>query len=227
MRIVNSFALGDACPGGVAGLALAVNPTVPYKNGEAVMAVSGVDERVEDEVTRLFEQAGGSQYGGEAVTQLEHGLQAAFLAEEEGAPSDLIVAALLHDIGHLLHNLPDDAPDQGVDDLHEDLGAAWIEGRFPPSVLEPVRLHVEAKRYLCAVEPGYLESLSEPSRVSLFLQGGPMSEEECEEFRRGEFFDYSIRLRRWDDEAKIAGLETPPLAHFLDHVRAVVRPAGA
>lgn len=185
------------------------------------MAAISADERVADEVLRLFERSGDSQYGGESVTQLEHGLQAAQLAEQQGASSELVVAALLHDIGHLLHELPDDAPDQGVDDLHENLGAAWVEGRFPPSVLEPVRLHVEAKRYLCAVEPGYLEALSEPSRVSLGLQGGPMTEEECEDFRRGEFFESSIALRRWDDEAKVAGLETPSLRHFLKHVRSV------
>lgn len=183
------------------------------------------DTRVEDEVLRLFEKGGDSQYGGESVSQLEHGLQAALLAEQEGAPDELVVAALLHDIGHLLHDLPDDAPDNGVDDLHENLGAAWIKGRFPASVLEPVRLHVASKRYLCAFEPGYLEALSEPSRVSLQLQGGPMSAEECEAFREGEFFESAIRLRRWDDEAKIAGLETPPLSYFLRHIEAVATAA--
>jgi phosphonate degradation associated HDIG domain protein len=183
------------------------------------------DMRVEDEVLRLFAKGGDSQYGGESVSQLEHGLQAALLAEQEGAPDELVVAALLHDIGHLLHDLPDDAPDNGVDDLHENLGAAWIKGRFPLSVLEPVRLHVASKRYLCAVEPGYLEALSEPSRVSLQLQGGPMSAEECEAFREGEFFESAIRLRRWDDEAKIAGLETPPLSYFLRHIEAVATTA--
>jgi phosphonate degradation associated HDIG domain protein len=185
------------------------------------------DTRVDDEVLRLFAKGGDSQYGGESVSQLEHGLQAALLAEQEGAPDELVVAALLHDIGHLLHDLPDDAPDNGVDDLHENLGAAWIQGRFPTSVLEPVRLHVASKRYLCAVEPGYLEALSEPSRVSLQLQGGPMSTEECEAFREGEFFESAIRLRRWDDEAKIAGLETPPLSYFLRHIEAVATTAEA
>lgn len=183
--------------------------------------------QVDDEVLRLFAKGGDSQYGGESVTQLEHGLQAALLAEQEGASDELVVAALLHDIGHLLHDLPDDAPDNGVDDLHENLGAAWIKGRFPTSVLEPVRLHVASKRYLCAVEPGYLEALSEPSRVSLHLQGGPMSAEECEAFREGEFFESAIRLRRWDDEAKIAGLETPPLSYFLRHIEAVAMTAEA
>lgn len=189
------------------------------------MAATSLIDQICGEVDMLFARAGDSQYGGESVTQLEHGLQAALLAEQEGAPDELVVAALLHDIGHLLHDLPDDAPDNGVDDLHENLGAAWIKGRFPTSVLEPVRLHVASKRYLCAVEPGYLEALSEPSRVSLQLQGGPMSAEECEAFRDGEFFESAIRLRRWDDEAKNAGLETPPLSYFLRHIEAVATTA--
>lgn len=179
-------------------------------------------DAVADEVVELFAQGGNSRYGGEAVSQLEHGLQAALLAEDEGASSELIVAALLHDIGHLLHNLPDDAPDKGIDDVHERLGAQWLASRFPTKVLEPVRLHVESKRYLCAVEPGYLEALSEPSLQSLYLQGGPMNEEECAEFRMGEHFEACVRLRRWDDLAKIEGLATPPLEHFVTHVRRVL-----
>ena len=176
-------------------------------------------DAIVDEVLELFRHGGDSLYGGEGVTQLEHGLQAAWLAEQSGADSELIVASLLHDVGHLLHDLPDDAPDQGIDDLHERLGADWLRSRFPDTVLEPVRLHVESKRYLCAVEPGYWESLSEPSKVSLELQGGKMSEEECEAYRRGPHFDAAIRLRRWDDEAKIVGLETPSLSHYESHLR--------
>ena len=176
-------------------------------------------DSIVDEVLELFRHGGDSLYGGEGVTQLEHGLQAAWLAEQSGADSELIVASLLHDVGHLLHDLPDDAPDKGIDDLHERLGADWLRSRFPDTVLEPVRLHVESKRYLCAVESGYWESLSEPSKVSLELQGGKMSEDECEAYRQGPHFDAAISLRRWDDEAKIVGLETPSLSHYETYLR--------
>lgn len=169
-------------------------------------------------IQNMFERSGASMYGGEAVTQQEHALQAAWLAEQQGADDALVVAALLHDVGHLLHDLPDDAPDRGIDDRHEDLAAEWLERYFPPEVVQPVRLHVESKRYLCATEPGYWEALSDPSKQSLELQGGAMSEAECEQFRQGEHFDAAIRLRRWDDEAKIADLKTPPVNHYLQLV---------
>lgn len=182
-------------------------------------------DSVVDEVADLFRRGGDSLYGGEGVTQLEHGLQAAWLAEQAGASSELIVACLLHDVGHLLHDLPDNAPDQGIDDVHERLGAKWLRSRFPSSVLEPVRLHVESKRFLCATESEYLESLSEPSKMSLRLQGGPMSESECDMFRRGDHFNAAIQLRRWDDEAKVVGLTTPGLDHFRSHLRRAAKPA--
>jgi phosphonate degradation associated HDIG domain protein len=175
-------------------------------------------KRTTDEVRQMFEQGGDSQYGHERVTQIEHALQAAFLAERDGASDELITAALLHDIGHLLHHLPSDAPEQGIDDLHEELAADWLASRFPAIVLETVRLHVDSKRYLSAAEPGYWATLSEPSKLSLELQGGPMSEGECDEFGRGPFFDEAIRVRRWDDLAKIEDLETPPLEHYLRYV---------
>ncbi|MFT3920922.1 MAG: HD domain-containing protein [Myxococcales bacterium] len=108
-----------------------------------------------EEVLELFRRHGNSQYGGEAVTQLEHALQAATFAEREGALPALVAAALLHDVGHLLHDLPDDVPDQGVDDRHETLAAAWLAKRFRPPVVAPVAMHVAAKRYLCSVDPAY------------------------------------------------------------------------
>ncbi len=177
-----------------------------------------------DEVLLLFERRGDSLYGGEAVTQLEHALQCAMIAENEGASSDLIAAALLHDVGHLLHDLPDDAPDEGVDDSHETSGHAFLRERFPPSVTEPVRLHVAAKRYLCAVEEAYRVALSPASVVSLELQGGPMSPEEVEAFDSDGYAGDALRLRRWDDAAKVPDLRTPSLEHFAAYLRRVAFP---
>src|SRR5687767_4140639 len=111
------------------------------------------------EVLALFERHGSSQYGGEAVSQLEHALQAATFAEREGAAPELIAAALIHDVGHLLHGLPEDAPSQGVDDRHETLADAWLAQRFGPAVVAPVAMHVAAKRYLCAVDSDYFGRL--------------------------------------------------------------------
>lgn len=178
---------------------------------------------VTEQVLRLFAKSGDSQYGGEAVSQLEHALQAAQLAEMSDASSSLIAAALLHDVGHLMHGLHDDAPEHGVDDLHEELAARWLSTRFGPSVVEPVRLHVAAKRYLCAVESEYMDSLSAPSRLSLQLQGGPMSDAEIGEFRGNLHYEAAIRLRRWDDMAKTRGLVTPPIEHFASHVERATR----
>ncbi len=176
-------------------------------------------QRAAEEVLRLFRERGASQYGGEAVSQIEHGLQAATLAEREGATPTLIAAALLHDLGHLLHDLDDDAPERGVDDHHEDLGARWLAKRFPPEVVVPVRLHVAAKRYLCATEPDYFAGLSQPSVISLKLQGGPMTEAEARAFEADPHHKAAVSLRRWDDTAKDPLMETPPLEHFMALVR--------
>lgn len=172
------------------------------------------------ELLELLEKFGDSQYGGEAVSQREHALQAAFLAEQEQASAALITAALLHDVGHLLHDLPLDAPEQGIDDHHENSAAHYLRRWFPAEVTEPIRLHVAAKRYLCAVESGYLGRLSGPSAVSLNLQGGPMQAAEVAEFERRPHYQAAIRLRRWDDAAKQPQLPTPPLAHFASYVAA-------
>ncbi len=167
-----------------------------------------------DSVVEILEKHGNSQYGGEAVTQAEHALQSGLLARKKGYESSMVAACLLHDIGHLLHQLPDDAPDQGIDDFHEDLGAAWLSRYFLPETVEPVRLHVAAKRYLCSKEPGYLNGLSGPSLISLELQGGPMSAREMKEFENNPYFEKAIALRRIDEEAKIPGLPTPSPSNF-------------
>jgi phosphonate degradation associated HDIG domain protein len=171
-----------------------------------------------EEVLTLYRQRGGSQYGGEAVTQLEHALQAAAFAEQAGAEPCAIAAALVHDVGHLLHDLADDAPDQGIDDRHETLAAAWLAQRFPAAVVAPVAMHVAAKRYLCAVDQEYLGRLSPPSVQSLALQGGPMTPAEVKQFEARPFSREAVRLRHWDDEAKIVGLRTPDLEHFARYL---------
>lgn len=170
--------------------------------------------QVVTKIISLFEKNGDSAYGGEAVTQGEHALQAAHLAVEENCQPSLVVACLLHDVGHLLHALPDDAPEHGVDDMHEELGYRFVNKYFKQSVAEPVRLHVAAKRYLCTKDPEYLSKLSAPSLLSLQLQGGPMTQEECRLFEQNPFYLDAIQLRRYDDLAKIPNLDVPVLSHY-------------
>src|SRR5262245_23088735 len=136
------------------------------------------DDVIETVLT-MFRRAGANAYFGENVTQTEHALQTAQLAATSGALDELIVAALLHDVGHLLRGLSEDAATQGIDDAHEDCGAAWLERHFGVAVSAPVRLHVAAKRYLCATDPTYWEGLSAASQLSLRLQGGPFSREDA------------------------------------------------
>ena len=170
--------------------------------------------QVVTKIISLFESNGDSAYGGEAVTQGEHALQAAHLALEDGCQYNVIVASLLHDIGHMLHALPDDAPEQGIDDFHEELGYRFVDKYFKQSVAEPVRLHVAAKRYLCTQDPQYLSKLSKPSLLSLQLQGGPMTQEECRLFEQNPYYLDAIQLRRYDDLAKIPNLDVRVLSHY-------------
>jgi phosphonate degradation associated HDIG domain protein len=168
-----------------------------------------------EQISHCFATRGDSEYGGESVTQLEHALQCAWLAEQAGASPELTVASLLHDIGHLLHDLPDDAPEQGIDDHHENSGYRFLERHFSLAVTEPVRLHVAAKRYLCTVDPQYEAQLSPPSLLSFQLQGGCMSAAELAEFRASVYWEEALSLRRWDDLAKVVDLSTPDLKHYL------------
>jgi len=173
---------------------------------------------ITQEILNLFETNGSSMYGGEAVTQLEHALQCAELARQNNASDELITASLLHDIGHLLHDLPDDASDNGIDDMHELLGNKFLQNYFKPAAVEPVRLHVQAKRYLCAVDPDYYETLSEPSKISLQFQGGIMNKEEVVLFEQNEFYKQAVDLRRWDDLAKDANLTSPSIETFINAI---------
>jgi [1-hydroxy-2-(trimethylamino)ethyl]phosphonate dioxygenase len=169
---------------------------------------------VTDEIFELFKKRGNDAYFGEDVSQEEHALQAAWLAEKSQAPPALVVAALLHDVGHLIHGLPEDIADQGIDGLHQAAGAAWLAKHFGPEVTEPVRLHVDAKRYLCHADATYRALLSASSQQSLALQGGPCSEEEAKTLAANPYFKGAVMLRRWDDAAKVPGLEVPKLDHY-------------
>lgn len=168
---------------------------------------------------RLFAAHGGDRYG-ESVTQQAHALQCAALAESEGAPASLVTAALLHDIGHMLHGDARGAAARNLDDRHERIGGGWLARAFPPSVAEPVRLHVDAKRYLCAVDPAYREGLSAASIRSLALQGGPFAADAAARFIALPFAEEALRLRLWDDLAKVPDAEVPGWAHFRTAIRA-------
>ena len=141
----------------------------------------------------------------------------------DDAPPATVLASLLHDVGHMIHQLGEDPAARGVDDVHEELGARWLAERFGPEVSEPVRLHVAAKRYLCAVEPDYFGKLSPDSVRSLGLQGGPMSAEEVAAFKAGPSCAEAVRLRRYDEAAKDPRAKTPDFDHFLRHVAACRR----
>jgi phosphonate degradation associated HDIG domain protein len=176
-----------------------------------------------DRILSLFADRGRGAYFGEAVTQTEHALQCAYLAEQSGADAPLVAAALLHDLGHLLHGLGEDVAGQGIDARHEDGGARWLGRYFGPAVVDPVRLHVAAKRYLCAVEPDSAAALSPASRQSLRLQGGPFTPDETRRFEQEPFFRSAVAVRRWDDAAKVPGLAVPGLEHYRPLLEAVLR----
>ncbi len=172
-----------------------------------------------DTLEDLFADAGAGEYLGEAVTMAEHMLQAGALAQRAGAPDALVAAALLHDVGHLFDEQGQSALTgrelmEGQDNRHSDTGADWLARWFGPEVTEPVRLHVAAKRYLCAVEPDYRAGLSEASEYTLLVQGGPLSEERAAEFAARPGAAEAVAVRRWDDQAKVADAETPGFTHF-------------
>jgi len=165
----------------------------------------------------LFRAHGAGAYLGEPVSQQEHALQAAHLAVREQAPDALVAAALLHDIGHLL-TLDETAAERGIDQFHEAQASAWLTGYFQRDVTEPIRLHVMAKRYLCT-EADYLRALSPASLRSLKLQGGPLTPAEAIRFQATPFYADAVRLRRWDDEAKVPGWAVPPLSGYAELLR--------
>jgi phosphonate degradation associated HDIG domain protein len=175
------------------------------------------------DILALYESRGTQSYFGERVSVAEHGLQAAHFATAEGAPQPLVIAALLHDIGHLLEDVPEAIEDWTLDARHEEIGARWLAQRFAAAVSEPVRLHVPAKRYLCATEPGYLQRLSAASVHTLNLQGGPMSPSERARFEAQPFWREAVRLRHWDDQGKVAGLRTLALSDYAPLIERIAQ----
>jgi len=174
-------------------------------------------------IADMFASDGAADYLGEAVSQATHMLQAAALAERAGAARPLIAAALLHDVGHFTSTVSGRDLMRGTDNRHSEHGANWLTQWFGPEVTEPVRLHVDAKRYLCAVEPGYLQRLSAASVYTLSVQGGPMGGQESAEFAAKPFAADACQLRRWDDEAKVPDAPTPEFEHFAPLLAGLVQ----
>ncbi len=171
-----------------------------------------------DPLFALLRDKGGARYGGEAVSQLQHALQCASLAERAGAPDAQVIAALLHDIGHL--RVDDEGlAERGKDARHEVSGAAFLRLSFGPAVTRPIRLHVDAKRYLCTTDPTYAARLSPASVASLKVQGGPLTAPEAENFALRPFAAEAVALRRRDEEAKDPEARTPPLADYAERAR--------
>lgn len=171
---------------------------------------------VADEIFAIYDRRGASAYFGERVSMTQHALQAAYFAQREAAPPSLVVAALVHDIGHLLQDSPGDIADWASDARHEQVGSQWLDRRLRPEVCEPVRLHVPAKRYLCATDANYFARLSPASVRTLQLQGGPMAPGEVVRFENERFFKEAVRVRQWDDQGKVAGLKTLVFADYRE-----------
>ena len=176
-----------------------------------------------DDIIELLECNGHDAYFGESLSQTEHALQAAHLAQEAGAPPALVAAALLHDIGHLIH-LARRAMISVIDRCHEQVGADWLARGFGPEITEPIRLHVSAKRYLCRLEHSYASGLSVASMHSLELQGGPLNWAEVEKFEKNPYHKMAVQMRRWDDQAKVPGARVPGVESYREILRSCSKP---
>jgi gamma-butyrobetaine dioxygenase len=176
-----------------------------------------------DVIASLFASEGAADYLGEPVSQAVHMLQAGALAEQAGATQELVAAALLHDVGHFTGTRTGQDLMRGTDNWHGEQGATWLAQWFGPEVTEPVRLHVPAKRYLCAVEAGYLARLSAASVYTLGVQGGPMRPDEIAAFEANPHAAAACQARRWDDQAKDPDAAAPPFEHFIPLLTALAR----
>ncbi len=179
-------------------------------------------DNIVDHIEDVFMRRGAESYLGEPVTMAQHMLQTAQCAEQAGADNGQIVAALLHDIGHYKNEIPETSLAKGIDNFHEEAGANFLEDYFPISVVEPIRQHVAAKRYLCAVRSDYFERLSPASVHTLNLQGGPMTDKEIREFEKNHYLNQCINLRYWDDEAKDPNRKNPPFSYYKPLLESLV-----
>ena len=187
----------------------------PSSNISALSALSAVHifMLTIDTIFDQFRTLGERSYG-ERVTILDHSLQTAHFAQQDEQDEAMIAAALLHDYGHLIHGLDEDIADQGIDGVHEEVGAVALAPYFPPTITEPIRLHVPAKRYLCATDEQYFAELSEASKQSLEIQGGAFSAEQVTEFEQNPHFAAAVQLRRYDDMGKLIGATVPSLESY-------------
>ena len=186
-------------------------------------AVTTDPHQIIDFILDLFANRGAEEYMGEAVTMSQHMEQTAACAVADGADDALVVSSLLHDIGHFIGEHPIDALENGIDNTHEAIGARYLEPYFPASVTEPIRLHVAAKRYLCAIDDAYFGHLSSASVHSLEVQGGPMSAEEIADFEANPYHRDAIKLRHYDDDGKVRGLEINPVAAYRSMMTSLLK----
>lgn len=170
----------------------------------------------------LFARRGAEEYMGEPVSMAQHMEQSAACAKADGASDDLVIAALLHDIGHFVGDFSIDALENGIDNYHEAAGAQFLAPYFPASVTEPIRLHVAAKKYLCAVDRDYFKRLSAASIQSLQVQGGPMSENEITKFEANPFHRSAVKARLYDDDGKVAGLDIKPVSSYRNKLESLL-----
>ncbi len=175
------------------------------------------DEIVE-QILDAFAKCGHLDYG-ENISMKEHMLQTAFLADENDEDNNVVVAALLHDFGHLICNMPNNTFDEGSDNYHEELGANALQDWFEDDIVDAVRLHVDAKRYLCAANPKYKDKLSKASITTMAIQGGPMNQREMLAFRRKKGHRIAIRIRTYDDLGKMPEMQRPGLEHYIPKIR--------
>ncbi len=179
-------------------------------------------DTIVDFIGNIFLRRGADSYLGEDVTMSEHMLQGAQLAEQSGASDEVVAAILLHDIGHYTSEFPEDSLEKGINNYHDEAGAAVLQSWFPALVTDCVKYHVAAKRYLCAIDPDYFAKLSDASVHTLKLQGGPMSAEEVRDFEQLRHRKEIVQVRLWDDEGKVAGVETPDFAYYAPLLQRVV-----